>query len=83
MDLNIVFAIVPRLLPTFMLGIVALVGLLLQRKTFSQTLVGTIKTMAGVIILFTAVDLLVNTISPISTMFSQVYQIEGQATVDH
>lgn len=82
MDLNIVFAIVPRLLPTFMLGIVALVGLLLQRKTFSQTLVGTIKTMAGVIILFTAVDLLVNTISPISTMFSQVYQIEGQATVD-
>ncbi|MAT44235.1 MAG: PTS ascorbate transporter subunit IIC [Anaerolineaceae bacterium] len=82
MDLNIVFAIVPRLLPTFMLGIVALVGLLLQRKTFSQTLVGTIKTMAGVIILFTAVDLLSATISPISTMFSQVYQIEGQPTVD-
>ena len=82
MDLNIVFAIVPRLLPTFMLGIVALVGLLLQRKTFNQVLVGTIKTMAGVIILFTAVDLLSATISPISTMFSKVYQIEAPANVD-
>ena len=82
MDLNVVFAIVPRLLPTFMLGIVALLGLLLQRKTFNEILIGTIKTMAGVIILFTAVDLLVNTISPISAMFSKVYQFEGQASVD-
>jgi len=82
MDLNIIFTIVPRLLPTFMLGIVALIGLLVQRKSFSEVISGTIKTMAGVIILFTAVDLLVNVISPISTMFGKIYAIEGETTVD-
>lgn len=82
MDISIIFAIVPRLLPTFMLGIVALIGLLIQRKDFDEIVEGTIKTMAGVIILFTAVDLLSGAISPISTMFGQVYALEGQATVD-
>jgi PTS system ascorbate-specific IIC component len=82
MDLNLIFTIVPRLLPTFMLGLVALIGLLIQRKSGNEVIVGTIKTMAGVIILFTAVDLLVNTISPISTMFGQVYALEGEPTVD-
>jgi PTS system ascorbate-specific IIC component len=78
MDLGLIFSIVPRLLPTFMLGIVALLGLLLQRKTFSEIITGTVKTMAGVIILFTGVDVLVNVISPISTLFGKVYQYSGE-----
>jgi PTS system ascorbate-specific IIC component len=82
MDLNLIFTFVPRLLPTFMLGIVALLGLLLQRKSFSEVVSGTIKTMAGVIILFIAVDTLVDVISPIATMFGKLYSIEGETTVD-
>lgn len=78
MDVGLIFSIVPRLLPTFMLGLVALLGLLLQRKTFSEVISGTIKTMAGVIILFSAVDLLVGVISPISTMFGKVYAFQGE-----
>jgi len=78
MDVGLIFSIVPRLLPTFMLGLVALLGLLLQRKTFSEVVSGTIKTMAGVIILFSAVDLLVRVISPISTMFGKVYAFQGE-----
>jgi len=78
MDVGLIFSIVPRLLPTFMLGLVALLGLLLQRKTFSEVVSGTIKTMAGVIILFSAVDLLVGVISPISTMFGKVYAFQGE-----
>jgi PTS system ascorbate-specific IIC component len=35
--------------------------------------------MAGVIILFSAVDLLVGVISPISTMFGKVYAFQGEA----
>ncbi len=77
MDLNIIFTLVPRLLPTFLLGIVALLGLLFQRKTFNEIISGTVKTMAGVLILFAAVDLLVAAISPISEMFGQVYQMEA------
>ncbi|NMB90250.1 MAG: PTS ascorbate transporter subunit IIC [Chloroflexi bacterium] len=79
MNVGLVFSIVPRLLPTFMLGLVAFLGLLMSRKTFSEVITGTIKTMAGVIILFSAVDLLSGVITPISTMFSKVYAFQGEA----
>lgn len=82
LDVNLIFTFVPKLLPTFMLGIVALIGLLVQRKSFNETLSGTIKTMVGVIILFTGVDLLVAVISPIAAMFSQLYALEGRTTID-
>jgi PTS system ascorbate-specific IIC component len=62
-----------------MLGIVALLGLLLQKKTFSETISGTIKTMVGVLVLFAGVDILVNVITPISTLFSNIYTFEGEA----
>jgi PTS system ascorbate-specific IIC component len=72
MDINIIFTLVPRLLPTFMLGIVAMLGLLFQRKTASEVISGTVKTMAGVLILFAAVDLLSAAISPISEHFARI-----------
>ncbi len=80
MDINIIFTLVPRILPTFMLGIVALLGLLFQRKPVNEVISGTIKTMAGVLILFAAVDLLVAAITPISEHFAQVYQGSGGGT---
>ncbi|PKO16303.1 MAG: PTS ascorbate transporter subunit IIC [Chloroflexi bacterium HGW-Chloroflexi-10] len=76
---DLIFSIVPRLLPTFILGIVALVGLLLQRKTMSETISGTVKTMVGVIVLFAGVDLLVNAMNPLATLFGKVYASQGQA----
>ena len=75
MDVGLIFAIVPRLLPAFMLALVALVGLLIQKKSFSDTIRGTIKTMAGVLILFIGVDIIVAVIDPITVLFGQVYQI--------
>lgn len=80
MDASIFFDIVPQLLPTFMLGLVALVGLLVQRKSFSDILTGVIKTMAGALILFTAVSVLNETITPIATLFGFIYDYQGQAS---
>lgn len=40
--------------PAFFIGLVALVGLLLQRKSFSDTVQGTTKTIVGVLIITTA-----------------------------
>ena len=77
MNTEIVFKLVPRLLPTFMLGVVALCGLLFQRKSFSDIVSGTIKTMAGVIILFTAVDMISGIISPLSDMFGVLYAVDN------
>lgn len=76
---ELIFSIVPRLLPTLMLGLVALVGLLALRKSFSEVISGTIKTMVGVLVLFAGVDILVNAMSPIATLFSKVYAFPGQA----
>jgi len=81
MDVSVIFNIVPRLLPVLMLGVVALLGLLLLKKNFSQILTGTIKTMAGALILFTAVDVLSNVISPIAQLFGLVYSIESSNAV--
>ena len=81
MDVNIIFAIVPRLLPILMLGLVALIGLLIQGKTFDEVLRGTVKTMAGFLILFLAVDIIVGSIDPLGVLFGQVYAIEGGGQV--
>jgi PTS system ascorbate-specific IIC component len=79
MDVGVIFNIVPRLLPTLMLGLVALVGLVLLKKSFSDVISGTLKTMAGVLVLFAAVDVLVGVISIIGTLFGMVFVYEGQA----
>jgi ascorbate PTS system EIIC component len=79
MDVGVIFNIVPRLLPTLMLGLVALVGLVLLKKSFSDVISGTLKTMAGVLVLFAAVDVLVGVIGIIGTLFGMVFVYEGQA----
>jgi PTS system ascorbate-specific IIC component len=79
MDVGVIFNIVPRLLPTFMLGLVALIGLLLQQKKGNEVIEGTIKTMVGVLILFAGVDLIVGQIEPIATLFGQVFPSKGEA----
>lgn len=76
---DLIFKIVPRLLPTFMLGIIALIGLALQKKSASDVISGTVKTMVGVLVLFAGVDLLVNAMSPLATLFGKVYSSSGQA----
>jgi len=81
MDVNLVFGIVPRLLPTFLLGIVAMVGLILLKKTFSEVITGVVKTMVGVLVLFAGVDLLVNAMNPLATLFGNVFTYEGEAVV--
>ncbi|MBW6466793.1 MAG: PTS ascorbate transporter subunit IIC [Brevefilum sp.] len=79
MDVGVIFNIVPRLLPTLMLGLVAMVGLILLKKSFSDVITGMIKTMAGVLVLFTAVDVLVGVIGIIGELFGMVFVYEGQA----
>ncbi len=77
MAVGIIINLVPRLLPVLMLGFVALVGLMLLKKRFYDVITGTIKTMAGVLIIFTAVDVIVSVISPISVLFGKIYAHEG------
>jgi len=56
-------------LPAFILGLIALVGLLIQKKPASEVIVGTIKTILGLLIMGVGIGALINALIPIQTMF--------------
>ncbi len=56
-------------LPAFILGLIALVGLLAQRKPAGEVASGTIKTILGLLIMSVGIGALINALIPIQTMF--------------
>jgi len=56
-------------LPAVVLGLIAMVGLILQRKPFGDVLVGTIKTVLGLLIMSIGIGALINALVPIQSMF--------------
>ena len=68
--------------PPIFLGLVALIGLLVQGKSFSDCLKGTVKTIMGTAILFKAVNLLADSVSPLSNAFAKLYQLPVENVFD-
>jgi PTS system ascorbate-specific IIC component len=66
--------------PALILGLVALVGLALQRKTGTQIFSGTIKTALGMLILSGGVGVLIGAILPFVFLFQEVFNLDGFAT---
>lgn len=66
--------------PAIMLGLVALIGLLLQRQEPSAVFSGTIKTALGMIMLTAGSSLIVQYILPFSELFTTVFGLSGFAT---
>lgn len=66
-----IFNIIVELIqiPAVILGLIALIGLLIQQKSFSEVLVGTIKTMLGLLIMGVGIGALIGALSPIQLMF--------------
>lgn len=58
--------------PPVLLGLIAMLGLLLQRKSVAEIVKGTLLTAFGMIILDTGVGMLVGTISPINSAFQSL-----------
>jgi len=56
-------------IPAMILGFISLVGLLLQKKPVGDVVVGTIKTILGLLILSVGVGALINALIPIQKMF--------------
>lgn len=61
--------------PAIFLGLIALCGLILQRKPFSDTVSGVMKTMLGVVILSQGTSILVTAIVPLQGAFSKLYNV--------
>lgn len=66
--------------PAIVLGLVALIGLSLQKKAFSQIFSGTLKTALGMLVLAAGSSLIVSEISPFVTLFTEVFNLSGFAT---
>ncbi|MDO1605866.1 PTS ascorbate transporter subunit IIC [Lactobacillus sp. YT155] len=53
--------------PPILLGLIAMIGLLLQRKPFSETIKGSLTAAFGMVILTAGVNMMTGTIAPINT----------------
>lgn len=58
-------------IPAVVLGLIALVGLIIQKKNFGEVLMGTTKTILGLLIMSVGIGALINAIVPIQTMFEK------------
>jgi len=56
-------------LPAFILGLIAFVGLVIQKKPASDVIIGTIKTVLGLLIMSVGIGALINALIPIQAMF--------------
>ena len=68
--------------PAIMLGLVALAGLLVQKKSVSDTVKGTIKTILGLLILTGGSGLIVTYLTPFSDMFTEGFGLVGVVPFD-
>ena len=59
------------------LGIITLVGLLLQKTPASEVFEGVIKTIVGMLILNAGADLISNTITPVMQLLNNVVGVNG------
>lgn len=66
--------------PAIVLGLVALLGLILQREKASQVFSGTVKTALGLLVLTGGTTIIVNEILPFVDLFALVFNLEGFAT---
>ncbi|WP_251861695.1 PTS transporter subunit IIC [Clostridium sp. Marseille-Q2269] len=69
--------------PAFILGIIALVGLAALKKSGSDIIKGTLKTIFGFLILQAGATIIVNALIPFSTMFTSAFQLSGIVAEDN
>jgi PTS system ascorbate-specific IIC component len=59
------------------LGVIALIGLLLQRRDADEVLEGTIKTIVGIVILNAGINVFLNSLLPITTLLNNSFGVTG------
>lgn len=69
--------------PAIILGLISLIGLIALRKSTSEVIVGTIKTILGFLILQAGSGVIVNALIPFSTMFTKAFGLTGIIAEDN
>ena len=63
--------------PTVTLGLVALIGLLIQKKKGSDILLGTVKVMLGLAILMGGAGMITGALEPLTALIRKVLNVDG------
>ncbi|EIC84323.1 PTS ascorbate transporter subunit IIC [Serratia sp. M24T3] len=63
--------------PAILVGLFSLIGLLLQKKSFSDTISGTLKTIMGFLILIAGAGVIATTLTSFSELFVHSFNIQG------
>lgn len=63
--------------PAVLVGMIAMVGLIAQRKSFADTVKGTIKTILGFLVLGGGATVLISAITPLGMMFEEAFKLQG------
>jgi PTS system ascorbate-specific IIC component len=63
--------------PAILIGLVAFIGLIVQRKTVTQVILGTVKTILGFLILNTGVNTAVAGLTSFSNLFTAAFGVTG------
>jgi len=63
--------------PSILVGLVALFGLIAQKKSFLDVIKGTIKTILGFLVLSGGAVVLVGSLSPLGDIFKQAFDVQG------
>ncbi|UNX54615.1 PTS ascorbate transporter subunit IIC [Georgenia sp. TF02-10] len=69
--------------PAFIIGFVALVGLIAMRRAASDVIKGTLKTILGFMILQAGSGIIVDSLVPFSQMFEDAFGLEGVIAEDN
>lgn len=63
--------------PAILLGLVSLIGLLLQKKSTPDIIKGTVKTFVGFLVIGAGADVLVGALDPFAKMFQHGFNVSG------
>jgi len=63
--------------PSVLVGLIALIGLVAQKKYFSDVVKGTVKTILGFLVLGGGATVLVGSLNPLGGMFEHAFNIQG------
>ncbi|MEE1313646.1 MAG: PTS ascorbate transporter subunit IIC [Lachnospiraceae bacterium] len=63
--------------PSIFVGLIVVIGLLLQKKPIENVIIGTIKSMIGMQIIITGSSIITDSVLPFNEMFQQGFHISG------
>lgn len=63
--------------PAILVSLIAILGNVLQKKSFTNVVVGGIKTFVGFLVVTSGADIIVSSISPFGDLFKHVFHMQG------